>query len=199
MEQSSAPQPLSNGIEPKLLAVPPGTQTVADESPADDKRLSDYLWNLHKYVNDYVRFGDTKAAVILVFCTGLVGVLYNVKAPKRLLNVAPADWTFGDGLLVLSLILLSAAVFCIAMVIVPRTRSRQTRGFVYWNTILEHGTAETYWQKISERTDRELSEHLAHHVYDVASIVSRKYWWMNWAMRLALPGAGLGAMMALAG
>ena len=199
MEQSSEPQHLTTGSTPKLLPVSAGAPPVADEAPADDKRLSDHLWNLHKYVNDYVRFGDTKAAVILVFCTGLVGVLYNVKTPRRLLSMPPAAWTFGDVLLVLALVLLAAAMFCIAMIIIPRTQSSQSRGFVYWNSILEHGTAETYWAKISHLTDRQLSEHLAHHVYDVAQIVSRKYWWTNWAMRFALPGAGLGALVALAG
>lgn len=171
---------------------------VSTEQPADDKQHSDFLWNVQKYTSDYVRFADTKAAAVLVFCSSLIGVMYTSKHPARLLTVPLASWSAGDWLLVGALLSLMAALVCVACTIVPRLQSRQARGFIYWNSVLEQGTADSYWHRLSELTGRQLAEHLAHHVYDVAEISSAKYRWVNRALRWAAFGGTLAVVVMVA-
>jgi hypothetical protein len=195
-EQLPAPSARLQAVPVVPAAAP--TAAVGGEQPADDKQLGDYLWNLHKYTNDYVRFADTKAAAILGFCSGLMGVLYLAKNPKRLLSMAPVSWSLGDWALIAAFILLTVALVCVGMAIVPRLEGRQSRGFIYWDSALEHGAADTYWQRLTQHSSRQLNEHLAHHVYSVAAISSAKYRWASRAIRVAMVGASFAAVVLIA-
>jgi hypothetical protein len=62
----------------------------------DANSLEDFLWQVHEYTNEYIRFADTKAAFIVAASTALIGTSISSlildsflrKAPKPLGNKA---------------------------------------------------------------------------------------------------------------
>ena len=58
--------------------------------------LQDFLWKTHSYMNDYIRFADTKAAVVIALSTALLGGLIAAEAHHgcslRLLNFVEPAW-----------------------------------------------------------------------------------------------------------
>src|SRR5262249_7698300 len=48
-------------------------------STSDEAAKREFLWHTHEYVNEYVRFADTKAALAGAIASTLVGALYTAK------------------------------------------------------------------------------------------------------------------------
>ena len=135
--------------------------------------LQDFLWKTHSYMNDYIRFADTKAAIVIALSTALLGGLITAEAhhwcSPRLLNFVEPAWKeswLGIGALLSILFLVlafSCAIFAMTprlwsvqitglwqsikhMFAVPKPSADHSAGFIFCGEILKHGSAENYWE-----------------------------------------------------
>ena len=177
--------------------------TRLDPPPSDTFRL-EFLWKTHSYTNDYIRFADTKAAIIIALSSALLGSLLTIKAhyflaPSRF-NLIDPSWKgswLGIGALV-AFAFLAAAWVQAMLAIAPRLTTFAFPGFlashvpflanvlgkkspplspglIYWGNILAHGTEDAFWAAISTPTQSQLAEALARHLFVLASISHRKF------------------------
>jgi hypothetical protein len=54
---------------------------------------AEFVWKVHGYTNEYIRFADAKAGAIITWCAGLIALLFTIKAQSRFL---PPQITFTD-------------------------------------------------------------------------------------------------------
>jgi hypothetical protein len=163
----------------------------------DLKIQSDYLWNTHKYKNDYIRFADTKAAFTVTFCSAIIAALFKGDFHKLFLAAAPLSWTSSAWMSLGSFFSLAIAIGCGVWAIRPRLASRQPKGLIYWGGIVEHGSAETFWSFMKTQSQEQLTENLAHHVFRLAQLAKQKYFWVSISMTAAAAGGILAAAMLL--
>src|SRR4051794_35473694 len=69
------PTPPAPPVPPALAAPPPAVQ-----GPPGLSFPLDFIWKTHDYTNNYIRFADTKAGLIVVIISGLLAGLLNAKA-----------------------------------------------------------------------------------------------------------------------
>lgn len=73
-------------------------------------------------------------------------------------------------------------------VVYPRRRGSR-RGFIYWESIVKHGSGETYADKIASLSETDLAREQLHHCFELASVCQRKYRTLTWALRAGTVGA----------
>ena len=161
--------------ESEMLEVAGQTPLVAqapDDSPAmDEAAKQEFLWHAHQYLNDYAKFGDTKAAFGGTASAALLGALYSAKAHVPLVQMKLDQWLLSTWLAAAGGVLLLASVAFAIWTILPRLRSTQSKGFIYWGSISEHGSLELLQTSFHSQSARTLNDHLLHHVFDISSKV----------------------------
>ena len=55
--------------------------------------------------------------------------------------------------------------------VLPRLRSTQSKGYIYWGNIAAHGKVELLQTSFHSQSARTLNDHLLHHVFDISSKV----------------------------
>jgi hypothetical protein len=60
-----------------ILGIRSRTRNALAAAPPDKNAdaTAKFLWDVHKYTNDYIRFADTKAAFVAAASTALIGTL----------------------------------------------------------------------------------------------------------------------------
>lgn len=159
----------------------------------------DFLWNVHSYTNEYVRFADTKAALTVAWATALLGVLYAERV-----HAVPNPET---GFWVISL--LAAAALCAGFIlavwsILPRlhcmpiarsspknkkTSATKPVGLIYWGDVLSLNDAETYQLNISKLDDENIVEQLSQHIFVLSGVAKSKYRLVNLSISVVAIGS----------
>lgn len=169
----------------------------------------DYLWKVHGYTNEYIRFGDTKAALILAIITGLIAALFGAKvheyaSPTRLdwANAKAAATAFGVLTVLAFVFLLLAAVF-IFLGIAPRLWADYKCDFLDWVrgkfephaagplafiNVANYTDANSYWATVQGMTPGQQAESVARHVHVLAKIADRKFKWIERGILVGYPG-----------
>jgi len=156
---------------------------------SDQKDTISFVWNVHSYLNSYIRFSDAKAGVLLAIASTIVAYLFGLDrkafdlADTSLFWVttalATASFTFG---------------FC---VIIPRLFTADPRkepvkafwqtlgiqefgrGNVYWGEIRSFSDAESYHQDVDQKDTNQLILQVTRHNFHLSSILKRKYWFLD--------------------
>jgi hypothetical protein len=159
-------------------------------------RLS-FLWSVHSFTNDYVRFADNKTTAVVVIASGLIGALYSGGAHRRfmLFGVAQWDWKAWSGLL--AFVFLALGVLSGAWSVMPRLWSGNKRGFVFWENVLRFRTALDYARCLRAESFEGLVDCLADDLFAVSSICRAKYRWLRLSICLTLLGGLLGASVLI--
>jgi len=151
------------------------------------KDNSQFVWQVHGYLNGYIKFGDTKAALLAGLAGPLIVGLVGVSGWKL-------KWDF-ETLCLLTSILLFAFAFGFAfMAIWPNLITNKVKqskatstsiesngkeipdaGFVYWKNIRAHVNANTFADELVALTEEEKLRHVGNHCYELAGITDRKY------------------------
>lgn len=153
---------------------------------------TEFLWNVHGYVNEYIRFADTKATIALAIAGSIAStVLAKVHDG---LGGGMGAWGLLQWSAVLSMMLLGLSALTAAWVVVPTRGENQRKGFLYWVRIRKHESPESYATAAEALPDAQQSKEIAEHIYVLAGIASDKYLWLNISMWLGLPGAIIGAL-----
>jgi len=186
----------------------------SDSHTAKDKL--EFLWKVHSYTNEYIRFSDPKAGLAIALITALIATMYSSKAhlhcaPARI-SWATATWgdttlgimtTLAFGFLFLSALLFSHSIAPrlwsvlfksvrerILDVISQQTPNQKSPapGFIYWDEILRHNNAAEFFAESMKLLPENQSEAVAKHLYVLAGVASAKFYWIKWGFRFSYVG-----------
>lgn len=161
---------------------------------------SDFAWNVHSYLNGYIKFGDTKAALICGLTGPLVFGLVGLKSWTLGLDVASGLGLGAIGLFSISFCASFLAIWPNLMTTKTQRvselpslkdaerKERPAKGFIYWKHILAHTNANTYAKEVEKLPAEEEVTHVGHHCHELAEIVDRKYWLIGVASKFFAAG-----------
>lgn len=156
--------------------------------------LEDFLWQVHEYSNEYIRFADTKAAFIAAATSALIGASISSSVLDSFLLKAPSVWYWSQWLAAIGLLLLSLSTFFSLVVVWPRLWNKTSVGFIFWEAITGHQSAANFSQAIHKTTGQERTTSIAEHLFILGSVARRKYLYAKYALWLGVPGGGLTAI-----
>ena len=80
----------------------------------------DFLWKIHSYTNDYIRFADTKAAFTATLAAALIGILTSSQIFDGLLNQRFSAWPKAVWLGMAATGLLGLSILSAVFAVMPR-------------------------------------------------------------------------------
>jgi hypothetical protein len=153
--------------------------------------LEDFLWQVHGYTNEYIRFADTKAAFIAAATSALIGTSISSSVLDSFLLKTPCLWYRSQWLALIGLLMLSLSTICSLAVVWPRLWNKTPVGFIFWESIAGHRSAANFSQGIHKATGQERTTAIAEHLFILGSVARRKYLYVKYALWLGVPGGGL--------
>jgi len=152
-----------------------------------------FLWEVHKYTNDYIRFADTKAAFVAAASTALIGALVGSSALDSCFRIRPGT-VLQCGALA-ALLLLAASLILSVLAIRPRLWNHTSVGYIFWESIKGHKTAQAFSQAISELPASGRTTAISDHLFILASVATRKYGFVKWAIHAGIAGGLLAGIV----
>lgn len=135
----------------------------------------EFIGSVHNHLNEYIRFGDRKASLILYANLTFLVII------GSLLNTVWADIVIPFKIFAILTILaaLSGAAFA-GLAIYPRTTDSPATYFLWTNIIANE--PEEFKESIRLLTEEECFETIVEDVHILASIANRKYRYLRLAM-----------------
>jgi hypothetical protein len=164
---------------------------ASNEPAADQAARNEFLWRVHSYINDYIRFADTKAQLTIGWSTAVAGALIAAHFYDGMV------WPWPALARLVGLLALGVSIACAVIAVNPRLRTSQPKGYIYWNSVLGHGDKDNFVRAADSIGANEAGQHVANHIYDLASICRNKYWWVNLSILLAFAGSVLSGILFL--
>jgi hypothetical protein len=200
------PHPVIIPLAGTPAETPPGQPASDLASAGSPEAVSfrvDFLWKVHEFTHQHIRFADTKAALVIMGASGLLSALFGARLHLRFLSAAwlsaavalEREAAVGAAALG-AFLLLAGAVVLAVWSILPRVRHDQAPGFLFWENIRSHGDAYQFDQSLSQQSSTDLMRHLQDNLFLLAGVCQAKYACVNWSMRLALLG-GMAAGLIL--
>ena len=168
-------------------------------SVEEDEFMEEYLWHVNEYLNEHVRFSDTKAGSVIVLAGAMLSLLYGAGLHRTFAQAPIGDWTLRTGAALVTYVLLGSSVMAAAWSMRPRMARNFPKGYVFWESILAHGSAAKFVIDLNRRSRQELLDHLALQLYAVSGICSTKFRWVGRSVALCLTGALLAAVVLVTG
>lgn len=162
-----------------------------DNGHERDTGTSDFLWEVHRYTNEYIRFADTKAAFIAGASTALIGSLVASSLFDACFRTSPCLWSKLQWVGVLGVLFLGASLALSIAAIRPRLWNKTTVGFIFWGSISGHGTARHFTHAVQELPARARSYAISDHLFALAAIAKRKYAFVDYALSAGVIGGFL--------
>lgn len=151
--------------------------------------------HVHQYHREYISTADKKAAFVFAVSSTLLVYLYQQSLHLRWLK-APVHWLAGDILTFVAMAVLFVSLAAAASVVWPRLATSH-RGFVFFLSVSEYGSATEYADSIARETGDSLTLALLRHVYDLAKVARRKYRALAVAIWASVIGVGLSLIVLL--
>lgn len=160
--------------------LPPCNTEVEAAKPRDEA-----AWHTNAYINDYIRFADAKAGVVIAIMSALLwALLKHIADPPT--NIA-TTWTA----VVATVIALGVGLF----VVWPRTPSAR-RGLFFWGNIAAHKDADEYAEAFLNATEVDIAKGIVLQNYYLSVVAVGKYDVFRWCCRAAAV-AGFTGVLAL--
>jgi hypothetical protein len=191
-----------------VTKAPPEAPAPADQHPPAESHLPidaperkaapnedasakcEFLWKVHSYTNEYIRFADAKAGFVVGFASAVLWALFAGRCHEMFIVVAPRQWNALAWLSLASYLLLLASILASITAVRPRLWAGSSKGLIFWKSVTRYGDMDAYTNAVLAVSPDELPTHLANHVYALARVSGRKYAWVN-AGILALTFGGL--------
>ena len=167
----------------------------------------EFAWKVHAYTNDYIRFADAKAGVVITWCASLVALLFAAKAHHNFMEGRfTSDFSVGQTALatgsVLAYILLAAAVACAFWCVKPRLWTwrggvKQEKGLIYWGQVQQYPSPTAYAEALKQAQPTDLARAVAEHIYTVGGIAHAKFTWIGRSLIFGATGTLLAAIVVL--
>ena len=144
---------------------------------------SGFLWEVHKYTNEYIRFADTKAAFIAGVSSALIGSLVASSLFDSCFKTSLCQWTKLRWAGAIGVLLLATSLGLCLAAIRPRLWNNTSVGFIFWGSITGHGSARRFTHAVHGLSEHERSSAISDHLFMLATIASRKYAYVDRALR----------------
>lgn len=142
--------------------------------------------HVHEYVHGCIQFADQKAGFLFALAGAVLAYEFEKGVHLGWLR-SPGLWSPADVLGCVSMLsLLLAAILAVAVVL-PRLSSSH-QGSVFFCSIAEHESAESYAKKVASLSGGDLSSEILRHIYDLARVCKSKYAVLAWALWSVLIG-----------
>lgn len=196
--QSLAPDASqSDTTVPKTSIDSAETISVADSDVA--KERLDYLWKIHGYTNDYIRFADTKAGFAAGVVLAVMGALVASHTFDSLGRIPFAQLHYRVWLGVLGLATLISSFIFAVLAIKPRLKSETHKGFIFWESVREYGSDFSYAGACKKLSTDEMEFNVSRHIFALAGIAKRKYFWTNLSILTGSVGGLIAGAVVLMG
>ena len=164
---------------------------ATDSTPTAADR--EFLWHVHEYINEYVRFGDAKAGFAGAVASGLLAGLYSSTVRTEVLHLPFYVWSCATWLGVLASAFLALSVLLALWIVRPRLGSTQPKGFIFWGSIAAYSDVSSLKESFRSQSTQTLDEHLLHHIFDLSTKVCvPKYRYIS----LCILALGIGGVLA---
>ncbi len=163
----------------------------SDTNQLDHPALREYLWHVHQYVSESIRFADGKAGFCMAVSGGMLGALasnHDQRMGHSPMDLEGVCWIASCGLLTASFLAAVAVVF-------PRLRSHQPKGFIFWRGISEYESQEVFSVSVLQVDKRELTEHLAQNLFAISLVATAKYRCIRTSIVLGCLGGFMAAFL----
>lgn len=188
---SASPDARGSALTEAVERIPP-------EPPPRHASQQEFLWKTHAYINEYIRFSDSKAGVVITLSSGLLGLLYSAKAHELFITHALKEWSLLGWGSAVSFCLLFVSVLLGVWTVRPRLWTSQSRAFIFWGGIANHQRSESFLADFRALSDDDLSANLARHVFELSVVCASKYFWVSASIIAgALGGVFAGVVVAL--
>jgi hypothetical protein len=147
-----------------------------------------FLWEVHRYTNEYIRFADTKAAFIAVTVTALIGGLVSSSILDSCFREGPCLWHPLQWLGLIGLTLLTASLILSIIAIQPRLWNDAEIGYIFWESVALHGTRQKFSNAARELTSQDRTTQISDHLYTLASVAKRKFHYVKLAIYTGFGG-----------
>lgn len=139
----------------------------------------EYTKVVHEYVNEYIRFADTKAGFIFGLISASVGFLYSKAVMDTWTKSCIFNWTFSDYIAFVGSMTLFVAGFASFWVVKPRLRPRKNGGLIFWETVASRVDANGYVGEVTSLTGGNMISEIVDHTYQLSKVAQFKYRWLN--------------------
>jgi hypothetical protein len=168
------------------------TALTAVRDPGKSAEVTDkFLWDVHKYTNDYIRFADTKAAFVAAASTALIGTLVGSSVLDSCFRINVFSWPATKWVGFIGLLFLSASLCLSVNAIRPRLWNSTSAGYIFWESVAGHGTAQAFSHAVGDLTATERTTATSDHLFQLAIIAKRKYEFVKLAIYSGMPGGVL--------
>src|SRR5260370_23057113 len=161
----------------------------------------EFLWKVHSYTNDHIRFADTKAAFCVGIASALMGALFASKShelfTKALTSQDVGHRTFLACVSLGAFVLLAISMGTAVTVVRPRLWTHSEKGFIFWGAVSKFDAGGAFAAQFAAQTEAELNECLSHHLYSLAKVCRRKYIWLIVAILTAAVGGAFAVVVLL--
>ncbi len=152
------------------------------------KPRQDFMWKVHDYVSNNIRFADTKAALSFAFSSGLLSWItsqHNRFADPKAFGVFPTIllWT--------GVACLLASILLFAWSLIPRLWARTKKGLIFWEQVALYDNGNAYESALEKAGEPGLDAALAEHIHIMARLASRKFALIGTGVMLAAAGTAL--------
>jgi hypothetical protein len=147
-----------------------------------------FLWEVHRYTNEYIRFADTKAAFIAAISTALIGSLVSSSIFDSCFRKTPCLWSKLQWAGITGLLLLLAALALSVAAIRPRLWNKTSVGYIFWESVAGHGTAQAFSHAVRELPAQDRTTAISDHLFALATVAKRKYIYVSLAMFAGVAG-----------
>lgn len=174
----------------------------------NENKSVEFLWNVHSYINEYIRFVDAKAGVVIVWTAGLLGVLVSAKKHEVVMNTNCQFITYEATGSAMAYLLLSVSFLCAVASISPRLtlnglkeavghywgricgkKIQLPTGYIFWREVLAHSSDDEFVKSVRKLSEEEHISSLARHIRAISAVADRKMFWVDWSLRLAVVGS----------
>jgi hypothetical protein len=151
---------------------------------------------LNEYVNEYIRFADTKAGFAITVVSLVIAAAFTSDIPWALHLAGDRgcpSWALAWGFLL-------TGVSCIILgisVVYPRTSNKPPKGLVFWENVTQHASAIDYSSFFCAQPEESLVKLLAEQHYYLSWTAQRKYKVLRWLLPLTAITVFLGLLVAI--
>jgi hypothetical protein len=166
-----------------------------DEVREFDPGTSAFLWEVHRYTNEYIRFADTKAAFIAGTSAALIGSLVASSLFDATFRSTPCLWSGLQWTGLVSLLLLVVSLGLSIAAIRPRLWNKTSVGYIFWGSIAGHKSMLQFTRAVHELSLLGMTNAVSDHLFVLSSIAKRKYAYVDWALSVGVAGGALAGIV----
>lgn len=163
---------------------------------ADQHPKADIVVALNEYVNEYIRYADTKSAFAITIVAALTAAVFqkDVNWKGHLLGaVSPCGFDLLSVLAWLFIIVCFLTIIIGIWAVYPRTSKRPTTGLIFWENVAEHKSPENFRSAFLGTSDEAIVERLVEQNYYLSITACNKYR----ALRILLVATGVSVGLGL--